>query len=94
MIINNFSRIRRGRLFGELTQNGVYQAPVAVSFSAADSVSDVDAAVAADESFIVFSSRRAPASEKIGDSFFCSRHKFYFLAAFSNWPGPGFRSVW
>jgi hypothetical protein len=51
----------RFHLYRSAYQNGVYQAPVAVSFSAADSVSDVDAAVAADESFIVFSSRRPPA---------------------------------
>jgi len=51
----------RFHLYRSALQNGVYQAPVVVSFSAADSVSDVDAAVAADESFIVFSSRRAPA---------------------------------
>ena len=51
----------RFHLYRSAYQNGGYQAPVAVPFSAADSVSDVDAAVAADESFIVFSSRRAPA---------------------------------
>jgi Tol biopolymer transport system component len=38
---------------------GQYERPVEVSFHAADSVSDVDPAVAADESFLVFSSRRA-----------------------------------
>ena len=51
----------RFHLYRSAYQNGAYQAPVALPFSAADSVSDVDAAVAADESFIVFSSRRAPA---------------------------------
>jgi len=42
---------------------GQYEAPVEVSFRAADSVSEVDPAVAADESFLVFSSRRAPAKK-------------------------------
>jgi Tol biopolymer transport system component len=45
-------------LFRSAYRDGRYEAPVAVSFSSADSVSDVDPAVAADESFLVFSSRR------------------------------------
>ncbi|HVU96318.1 MAG TPA: hypothetical protein VHE34_13900 [Puia sp.] len=48
-------------LFRSEYRSGAYQAPVAVPFSAADTVSDVDGAVAADESFIVFSSKRPPA---------------------------------
>lgn len=48
-------------LYRSAYKDGAYQVPVAVPFSAADTVSDVDAAVAADESFMVFSSRRAPA---------------------------------
>ena len=46
-------------LFRSAFRNGRYEPPMAVSFSAADSVSDVDPAVAADESFLVFSSRRS-----------------------------------
>ena len=45
-------------LFRSAYRNGQYEPPMAVSFSAADSVSDVDPGVAADESFLVFSSRR------------------------------------
>ncbi len=51
----------RFHLYRSTYRNGEYQTPEAVPFGAADSVSDVDAAVAADESFVVFSSRRAPA---------------------------------
>jgi len=50
-------------LYRSAFREGKYEEPVAVSFHAPDSVSDVDAAVAADESFIVFSSRRAPAKK-------------------------------
>jgi hypothetical protein len=51
----------RFHIYRSAYSNGIYQPPVAVPFSAADTVSDVDAAVASDESFMVFSSRRAPA---------------------------------
>jgi Tol biopolymer transport system component len=51
----------RFHIYRSAYQNGTYQAPVAVPFRAADTVSDVDPAVAADESFIVYSSRRLPA---------------------------------
>jgi hypothetical protein len=48
-------------LYRSASHNGEYEAPVAVPFSAPDTVSDVDPTVAADESFLVFSSRRAGA---------------------------------
>jgi len=40
---------------------GQFEAPVAVSFSAPDSIGDFDPAVAPDESFVIFCSRRPPA---------------------------------
>lgn len=48
-------------LYRSAYRNGRYEQPVAVPFSASDTVSDVDPAVASDESFVVFSSRRPPA---------------------------------
>jgi hypothetical protein len=42
-------------------QDNQYQPPVRLSFSMVDSIGDYDAAVAPDESFIVFCSGRAPA---------------------------------
>ena len=46
-------------LYCSTYRNGQYQQPVPVSFSAPDSISDVDPAVAADGSFLVFSSGRS-----------------------------------
>ncbi|HLX67285.1 MAG TPA: hypothetical protein VKR41_09830, partial [Puia sp.] len=43
-------------------QDGQYQPPVRLSFSRVDSVADVDLALAPDESFAVFCSRRPPAT--------------------------------
>lgn len=48
----------RFHLFRSAYRGGTYAAPVAVPFAGPDSVSDVDPAVAADESFLVFSSKR------------------------------------
>jgi len=50
-------------LYRSAYQNGKYQTPAEVSFSAPDNFSDVDPAVAADESFLVFSSKRPPATQ-------------------------------
>jgi Tol biopolymer transport system component len=49
----------RFHLYYSTYRNGQYEQPVPVSFSAPDSVSDVDPAVAADGSFLVFSSGRS-----------------------------------
>ena len=49
-------------LFRAQFRNGSYEAPVQLSFSTDDAFGDYDPAVAADESFIVFSSGRAPAT--------------------------------
>ena len=43
-------------------RNGQFEKPVMAPFSAADSISDVDAAVAPDESFVVFCSKRSPSN--------------------------------
>lgn len=52
------------RLFRSQLRDGVYQAPEPLSFSDGTSAtSDVDPAVAADESFMVFGSGRAPARD-------------------------------
>ncbi|HEV7703397.1 MAG TPA: hypothetical protein VGO46_03850, partial [Gemmatimonadaceae bacterium] len=48
-------------LFRAQFRNGHYETPVQLSFSTDDAVGDYDPAVAADESFIIFSSGRAPA---------------------------------
>jgi Tol biopolymer transport system component len=50
----------RFHLLRSACRNGGYEKPTPVAFSAPDSVSDVDPTVAADESFLVFSSKRAP----------------------------------
>jgi Tol biopolymer transport system component len=49
-------------LFRAQYRNGSYETPVQLSFSTDDAVGDFDPAVAADESFVVFSSGRAPAT--------------------------------
>ena len=51
---------RRFRLFRSQFANGVYQSPESVSFSTGEAT-DVDPAVAPDESFVVFGSSRTPA---------------------------------
>lgn len=48
----------RFHIFCSYYHDGKYAEPVPVSFSAADTVSDVDPVVAPDESFLVFSSKR------------------------------------
>jgi len=52
-------------------RNGQFESPIPVSFSAADTISDVDCTVAPDESFLIFSSRRPPAKKM--DLFFVTR---------------------
>lgn len=44
-------------------RDGRYEPPVAMSFGGADTIGDVDPAVAADESYLVFTSRRPPATQ-------------------------------
>lgn len=55
---------RRFRLFRSQFTNGVYQSPETVSFSTGDAT-DVDPAVAPDESFAIFGSSRQPAAQSI-----------------------------
>lgn len=55
---------RRFRLFRSQFANGAYQQPETVSFSTGDAT-DVDPAVAPDESFAVFGSSRSPAAQSI-----------------------------
>ncbi|GGB18194.1 PD40 domain-containing protein [Puia dinghuensis] len=50
-------------LYRSAYRDGSYEQPVAAPFSSADTVGDVDPAVAPDESFLVFSSRRPPATQ-------------------------------
>jgi hypothetical protein len=50
---------KRFRLFRAKNEHGVYAAPESLPFSSGDS-SDVDPAVAADDSFLIFSSSRPP----------------------------------
>jgi Tol biopolymer transport system component len=52
--------IGKFHIYRSAFRNGQYEQPVPVSFSAPDSLSDVDPAIAPDESFLVFSSSRSP----------------------------------
>jgi hypothetical protein len=60
------------RLFMSALKDGVYQAPVALPFTAGE-WGGVDAAVAPDESFLVYSSNRPPTPDKQQDLFIVFR---------------------
>jgi Tol biopolymer transport system component len=55
--VNNTGKFH---IFRSAYRDGQYQEPVLAPFSAPDSLSDVDPAVAPDESFLIFSSARSP----------------------------------
>ena len=61
----------RFRIFRSQWKDGAYQAPEAAGFSDG-SYSDVDPAVAPDESFVVFASNRPPAGKPVGMDLFIS----------------------
>jgi WD40-like Beta Propeller Repeat len=50
-------------LYQSIFKNGTYQPPQPMPFSTADTISEVDAAIAPDESFMIICSRRSPATK-------------------------------